>query len=84
MGQACSWKNYHQWKPRRHDEYAIAYIFPPPLVAFTLTTIDEVVDYLEPEHGVRVLSECLSPLGLCLLKFHSPIGQQAMVYMSPH
>lgn len=35
-------------------------------------------------HNVRVLYRCLSLLGLCLIQFHSPIGRQAMVNLSPH
>lgn len=40
--------------------------------------------YFEEEHRVRVLSSCLSPLGLCLIQFHSPVARQAMVNLSLH
>jgi hypothetical protein len=46
--------------------------------------MDDVVEYFKENHNVRVLSRCLSPLELCLIQFHSPIGRQAMVNLSPH
>lgn len=46
--------------------------------------MDEVVAYFEKEHGVRVQSSYLSPLGLCLIQFYSPVVRQAMINMSPH
>jgi hypothetical protein len=46
--------------------------------------MDEVVNYFEHEHPVRVLSSCLSPLGLCLIQFNSPIARQTMVNHSPY
>ena len=46
--------------------------------------MDEVVNCFEEERHVRVLSSCLSPLGLYLIQFHSPVARQAMVNLSPH
>lgn len=39
--------------------------------------------YFEEERQVRVESSCLSPLGLCLLEFSSPVIRDAMVNLSP-
>lgn len=52
--------------PRRHEEYAIATVLPPPQQHLLYEAMDEVVDYFEEVHHVRVLSSCLSPLGLLL------------------
>lgn len=70
--------------PRHHEEYAIVTVLPPPQQHQLYDTMDEVIDYFEHEHHVRVLSSCLSPLGLCLIQFHSPIARQTMVNLSPH
>jgi hypothetical protein len=45
--------------------------------------MDEVVEYFEEEHRVDIQSSCLSPLGLCLLQFHSTIAREAMINLSP-
>ena len=45
--------------------------------------MDEVVQFFEEEQNVRVESSCLSPLGLCLVQFHSPVAKQAMINLSP-
>lgn len=70
--------------PRLHEEYAIVIVLPPPQQNHLYEAMDKVVDYFEEEHRVRVLSSCLSPLGLCLIQFHSPVARQAMVNLSPH
>lgn len=46
--------------------------------------MDEVVDYFQEEHQVRVRSSCLSPFGLCLIQFASPVAQHAMINLSPN
>lgn len=46
--------------------------------------MEEVVQYFEDEHHARVRSSCLSPLGLCLVQFSSPMVKEAMINMSPH
>jgi hypothetical protein len=46
--------------------------------------MDDVVECFEENHNVRVMSLYLSPLGLCLIQFHSPICRQVMVNFSPH
>lgn len=54
---------------RKHEDFAIVTVFPPPQHHALYEEVDEVVDYFEGVHRVRVLSACLSPLGLCLLQF---------------
>jgi hypothetical protein len=70
--------------PLRHEEYAIATVLPPPQQHLLYEAMDEVMDYFEEVHHVRVLSSCLSPLGLCLIQFQSPVTRQAMINQSPH
>jgi hypothetical protein len=70
--------------PRRHEEYAIISIDPPPPANQIYEAIDEVLEYFEDEHGVRFRSCCPSPLGLCLAQFPSAISRQAMINLSPH
>lgn len=70
--------------PRRHEEYAIVSMHPPPQQQHLYEAMDEVVEYFEEEHHVRVESSCLSPLGLCLVQFRSPVDRQTMINMSPH
>jgi hypothetical protein len=71
--------------PRRHDEYAIVTMHPHPPANQLYNALDDVVDeYFEENHNVRVVSRCLSLLGLCLIQFHSAIGRQAMINLSPH
>jgi hypothetical protein len=69
---------------RRHEEYAIISIVPPPLANQIYEAIDEVLEYFEDEHGVRFRSCCPSPLELCLAQFPSAIARQAMINLSPH
>jgi hypothetical protein len=69
--------------PRRHEEYAIVTVFPPPPQHLLYNAMDEVVEYFEEEHRVDIQSSCLSPLGLCLLQFHSTIAREAMINLSP-
>jgi hypothetical protein len=52
--------------PRRHEEYAIISIDPPPPANQIYEAINEVLEYFEDEHRVRFHSCCPSPLGLCL------------------
>jgi hypothetical protein len=68
---------------RRHEEYAIISIDPPPANQI-YEAIDEVLEYFEDEHGVRVRSCCLSPLELCLAQFPSAIARHAMINLSSH
>jgi hypothetical protein len=70
--------------PHRHEEYAIITVHPPPQQNQLYEAMDEVVQFFEEEHHVRVQSICLSPLGLCLIQFHSLVARQAMINMSPH
>jgi hypothetical protein len=58
---------------RRHEEYAIILIVPPPLANQIYEAIDEVLEYFEDELGVRFRSCCPSPLGLCLPSFPRPL-----------
>jgi hypothetical protein len=55
--------------PRRHEEYAIISIDPPPPANQIYKAINEVLEYFEDEHRVRFHSCCPSPLGLCLAQF---------------
>jgi hypothetical protein len=70
--------------PRRHEEYAIISIHPPPPANQIYEAIDEVLEYFEDEHRVRFRSCCPSPLGLCFSQFPSAIAGQAMINLSPH
>jgi hypothetical protein len=70
--------------PRRHEEYAIISIDPPPPANQIYEAIDEVLEYFEDEHHVRFRSCCPSPLRLCLAQFPSAIAQQGMINLSPH
>jgi hypothetical protein len=70
--------------PRRHEEYAIISIDPPPPANQIYEAIDEVLENFEDEHRVRFRSCCPSSLGLCLAQFPSAIAQQAMINLSPH
>ena len=46
-------------------------------------SVDEIVDFFENVHGVRIRSSCLSPLGLCLVQFQSATARQPMINLSP-
>lgn len=70
--------------PRRHEEYAIVSVHPPPQQNLLFDTMDEIITYFEEEHQVRVRSSCLSPLGLCLIQFTSPVVRLTMIDQSPH
>jgi hypothetical protein len=69
--------------PRRHEDYAIITVHPPPPQNHLYDEM-EVVQYFEEVCRVRVQSSCLSPLGLCLIQFSSPVTRQAMINLSPH
>lgn len=70
--------------PRRHEEYAIVTVHPPPPQNELYDVAEEVIDYLKEAQRARVESCCLSPLGLCLVQFSSPIVRQAMINLNPH
>jgi hypothetical protein len=70
--------------PRRHEEYAIISIDPPPPANQIYEAINEVLECFEDEHGVRFRSCYPSPLGLCLAQFPLAIARQAMINLSPH
>jgi hypothetical protein len=70
--------------PRRHEEYAIISIDPPPPANQIYEAIDDVPEYFEEEHRVRFRSCCPSPLGLCLAQLPSAIARQAMINLSSH
>ena len=67
-----------------NEEYAIVTVHPPPQQQHLYDAMEEVVEYFEEVHRVRVQSSCLSPLGLCLIQFSSPIARQAMINLRPH
>jgi len=43
-----------------------------------------VINYFEGPRHVRIESACPSPLGLCLLEFHSSLTRQSMINLNPH
>jgi hypothetical protein len=69
--------------PRRHEEYAIVSLEPPPHPAHARVTLAYVVNLLQQNFPVRVLSSFLSPLGLGLLEFGSAVQRQSMLDISP-
>lgn len=68
--------------PRRHEEYAIVTVDPPPPLHLLYETIDQVVAFFEDVHRIIVRSCCPSPLGLCLIRFSTAIARQAMISLS--
>ena len=70
--------------PRHHEEYAIVTVHTPPQQQHLYDAMEEVVEYFEEVHRVRVQSSCLSPLGLCLIQFSTPVARQAMINLRPH
>jgi hypothetical protein len=69
--------------PRAHEEYAIITLVPPPPPQDLYEAMEEVVDFLVEERRAFVDSSCLSPLGLCLVQFPSPVTRQALINLSP-
>jgi hypothetical protein len=69
--------------PRRHDEYAIITLTPPPPQNQLHDAMDEIVVFLENVHHATIRSCCLSPLGLCLVQFSSTLERQVMINLSP-
>jgi hypothetical protein len=69
--------------PRRHDEYAIISLTPPPPPYQLHNAMEEVVTFLEEVQHAVVLSCCLSPLGPCLVQFSSSLEWQIMISRSP-
>jgi hypothetical protein len=59
--------------PRRHEEYAIVSLEPPPHPVHARMALTDVVNLLEQNFPVRVLSHFLSLLSLGLLKFGSSV-----------
>ena len=73
--------------PRRHEEFAIATLTPAPQpqnLQQLQQAITDVINYFEGPRQVHIVSACPSPLGLCLLEFHSAVTRQAMINLSPH
>jgi hypothetical protein len=68
---------------RRHDEYAIVSLAPPPPQDQLHEGMEEVVAFLEEEQHAVIRSYCLSPLGLCLVQFSSSLERQVMISRSP-
>lgn len=69
--------------PRRHEEYAIVTLVPPPLPVHARVTLTDVVNLLEANFPVRVESYFLSPLGLGLVEFGSAMQRQSILDISP-
>jgi hypothetical protein len=69
--------------PRRHNEYAIITLNPPPPQNQLHDAMEEIVDFLENVHHATIWSCCLSPLGLCLVQFSSSLERQVMINLSP-
>jgi hypothetical protein len=59
--------------PRHHEEYAIVSLEPPSHLAHARVTLADVVNLLQQNFLVRVLSSFLSPLRLGLLEFGSTV-----------
>jgi hypothetical protein len=59
--------------PRHHEEYAIVSLEPPPHPVHTRMALTDVVNLLEQNFPIRVLSHFLSTLGLGLLEFGSSV-----------
>lgn len=69
--------------PRRHEEYAILTLNPAPPPNEAAAVLDQLVDQLEDQFPMRVLSHFLSPLGLGLVQFGSPMQRQGLINLSP-
>jgi len=69
--------------PRRHEEYAILTLDLAPAPQVAAEVLDQLVDQLEHQFPVRVLSHFLLPLGLGLVQFGSPMQRQGLINMSP-
>jgi hypothetical protein len=69
--------------PRRHDEYAIVSLVPPPPPNHLHDAMEEVATFLEEDQHVVIRSCFLSPLGLCLVQFSSSLERQVMISRSP-
>ncbi|CAN6328775.1 unnamed protein product [Urochloa humidicola] len=69
--------------PRRHEEYAIVTLHPEPAEEFILEALQDVVDHLEEQFPVRILSRFRSPLGLGLVQFQSATQRQSLIDLSP-
>ena len=75
MGEAGS-------RQDRHEDFTIITVHPPSPQNQLYEAMEEVVEFLEVEHRVRVRYSYLSPLGLCLVQFHSLIVRQILVDQS--
>ncbi|CAN6196796.1 unnamed protein product [Urochloa humidicola] len=69
--------------PRRHEDYAIITLHPQPADEFVLEALRDVVEHLEDEFPVRILSHYRSPLGLGLVQFQSASQRQSLIDLSP-
>lgn len=69
--------------PRRHEEYAIVTLDPPPPPQHARVTLTDVVNLLQDNFPVRIVSHYLSPLGLGLVEFGTAIQRQSMLDISP-
>lgn len=69
--------------PHRHEQYAILTLQPGPLQAQVPDLIGDVMEMLEHEFLVRVVTAFPSPLGLGLFEFGSAIQRRALLDASP-
>jgi hypothetical protein len=69
--------------PRRHEEYAILTLGPPPPPQNAAAVLDHLIDQLEELFPVRINSNFLSPLGLGLVQFGTPMQRQGLINMLP-
>ncbi|CAO2150252.1 unnamed protein product [Urochloa humidicola] len=69
--------------PRRHEQYAIITLEPPPMAEQIPDIIEDVAETLEHDFPVRVVSSFPSPLGLGLFQLESPVQRQALLDASP-
>jgi len=58
---------------RRHEDYAIIEMQPEPLPAQVGVLIEEIIDFLQEQFPVRVVSAFPSPFGVGLFQFQNPV-----------
>ncbi|CAN6359072.1 unnamed protein product [Urochloa humidicola] len=69
--------------PRRHEQYAVITLEPPPIQEQVHEILEDVTEVLQQDFPVRVVSSFPSPLGLGLFQFENPVQRQTLLDASP-
>src|SRR5207244_2467433 len=69
--------------PRLHEDYGIVTLEPMVEEEYLVEALAEAIDFMEHHHDLRILTSCLSPLGLGLLKFGTATKRETAIRVSP-